>query len=138
MTDKKYRLFVIEDHEIMRETLRLLIRRSPHLEWVGEAGDGFEALENLARTPADVALVDISLPKMTGIELLGHLKTSYPGLKALIVSGHEEELYVRQALAAGAHGYLQKTRLFDALELAVETIMAGKIYVGETGRRMGY
>lgn len=136
MTEKTCRLFVIEDHEIMRETLQLLIRRLPALEWVGEAGDGYEALERLAETPADVALVDISLPGMNGIELIRHLKSQFPAMKTLIVSGHEEELYVRQALSAGAHGYLQKTHLFDALETAVKTVMSGKTYVGETGRRM--
>ena len=104
----KHRILIVEDHEVVRESFSELISLEPDLEVSGAVSSGTEALARLAEALPDIILVDISLPKMSGIDLLHRLRAQHPTLKALIVSGHERELYVRQAEQAGAAGYISK------------------------------
>lgn len=122
------RIFLIDDHAIMRASLRSLLEREPDLTVCGEAASAASALAHIATLEVDLALVDVSLPDMNGIELVGLLRIDYPDLVLVMLSGHVERTYVERAMQAGAHGYLvkgQSGKLVDALR----AIMEGKRYV---------
>jgi DNA-binding NarL/FixJ family response regulator len=122
------KIFIIEDHPVMRYTLSNFLRKTLHLEVCGAAATGAEALERLAEVEADLVLVDVLLPGMSGLELLYQLKERYPELLCLVLSGHGEELYIQHAFKAGARGYVLKG---DPPELkkAIETVRGGGTYL---------
>ena len=122
----KHRILIVEDHDVVRESFRELISMEPDLEVSGAVGSGTEALARLEDLLPDLVLVDISLPKMSGIDLVQRLSARHPALKTLIVSGHERELYIRQAEQAGAAGYVSK---HEAVETLLPTI---RRVLGET------
>jgi DNA-binding NarL/FixJ family response regulator len=101
------------------------------LEVIGEAGDGIELLEflNLIESAPQMAIVDISMPNLGGIEATAKIKSAYPGMKVLILSMHREKEYVRGALSAGADGYLLKEDANTELFLAIEKIRRGGVYI---------
>lgn len=127
------RVFIVEDHEDMRRVLIDFLGLAVGVEICGTASSGEEALESLQVTPADLAVVDVSLPGMSGIDLVEQLRGRHPGILCLMLSGHGEIRYVQQALDAGARGYVLKG---DARELphAIEDIMAGGTYLSEPVR----
>ena len=122
----KRRILIVEDHDVVRESFSELIAMEPDLEVFGAVGSGMEALARLEDLLPDLVLIDISLPKMSGIDLVQRLHARHPALKTLIVSGHERELYVRQARQAGAAGYVSK---HEAVETLLPTI---RRVLGET------
>ncbi|MDX1614862.1 MAG: response regulator transcription factor [Candidatus Promineifilaceae bacterium] len=131
-------ILIVEDHHQVAELLvRLLQRRSDH-RVIGVAASAEEALERLDRLSVesaggqlpDLALIDVSLPEMNGIELLQALQRSYPALPCLMLSGHKEGHYVQRSLAAGARGYVTKENPRILLE-GVRQVLAGQIFVGE-------
>jgi DNA-binding NarL/FixJ family response regulator len=101
-------IFLVEDHEIMREMLQEFLSDEPELTVVGAAENAEEALDTLDGVPVDLVLVDVSLPGMSGIDFVRTLKVRRPGLPCLMLSGHAEESYSRRAMEAGARGYLTK------------------------------
>ena len=115
----KRRIFIVEDHEVVRQSFSELISLEPDLEVSGAVGTGTEALARLAEALPDLVLVDVSLPKMSGIDLVQRLHVRHPALKTLVVSGHERDLYARQAEQAGASGYVSK---HEAVETLLPTI----------------
>lgn len=127
----KHRIFIVEDHPVIREAYKRLIRREPDLEIYGEAETGTAALVQIAETRPDLILLDVTLPDMSGIEVLKRLKASQPEVAVLIVSGQEEDLYARPAILAGARGYLDKFRLADVMTKAIRQILQGGFYVSE-------
>jgi DNA-binding NarL/FixJ family response regulator len=126
-----YKLFIVEDHPVMRSAYARLIKRHPDFEICGEAESGDQALKMIPNATPDLVMVDISLPGMNGIELLNCLKVSYPKLPTLVISGHEETLYAKLALQAGAKGYLVKVGLADVIIQAIRQVLRGELYMNE-------
>lgn len=122
-------IFLVDDHPIIRAGFRQLLDSEDEFVICGEADSGEEALKKIPDTEADLALVDISMNGMDGIELTRRLKESYPDLKVLIVSMHNEARYVEDALEAGASGYVLKDHVHSELQKAACEVLDGKTYL---------
>jgi DNA-binding NarL/FixJ family response regulator len=122
------RVFIVEDHQDMREVLQEYIGEAIGLVVCGTAGDAESALESLRDLDLDLVVVDVSLPGMSGIDLVKHLQDRSPDLPCLVLSGHGEPTYVARALGAGARGYVLKG---NARELpgAIQDVLAGETYL---------
>ncbi len=140
MTSKyTYRLVVADDDFVCRRAVKRILEEKRDLEVTGEAGDGLELLSflDLNKPIPQMAILDISMPKLGGIEATLKIKSAYPGMKVLILSIHREEEYVREALAAGADGYLLKEDADAELFSAIEKIRLGDIYVSSHLTKIG-
>ena len=126
---RRTRVIVIDDHPIVRRGLAQLVDSMPDLEVVGEAESYAQALEVLGRTPADVAVVDLSLDDSNGLDLLSEIRTRYPAIKTIVFSIHDAELYAPRALRAGAAGFVSKTQPCEDVLVAIRTLSQGEIYV---------
>lgn len=131
-TQGSLRILIADDHAIVREGLRrVLERRSP--DWtVTEAESGFEALEQLAQKAFDLAIFDLSMPGLNGIDLIRRVRAEYPRMPILMLSMHAEEQYAVRAFKAGANGYVTKDSASRELADAVRKVAAGGTYVSET------
>lgn len=123
------RVLITDDHTIVREGLRRILEASPDIEVAGEAADGAEALRFIADTLPDVVLMDISMPGMSGLELLDRLRVDHPGLPVLVLSMHKEEQFAVRSLKAGAAGYLTKDCAHEQLAQAILRVAAGGKYI---------
>ncbi|WP_159765652.1 response regulator [Streptomyces sp. HM190] len=103
------RILLADDHALVRRGVRLILEREPDLEVVAEAGDGAEAIEAARRQDIDLAVLDIAMPRMTGLQATRALATLKPGLRILMLTMHDNEQYLFQALKAGACGYVLKS-----------------------------
>jgi DNA-binding NarL/FixJ family response regulator len=131
------RILVVDDHPLMRKGLALTLEAESDMEVVAQAADAEEAMSIVEKQEVDVAVVDISLPGMSGLELIKHLQALRPGIKVLVVSRHDETLYAERAIRAGARGYVMKLEASDLIVGAVRRVMAGGIYVSaEINERM--
>lgn len=126
----RLRIFLVEDHDVMRRTLGKAIRQFADFALCGEAPSAEAALEQLGDSGAQLVLVDVSLPGMDGIELIRILREKYPHLLTLAVSGHDESVYAASALRAGARGYVMKGKLAKVIE-AIRHVRAGGVYASE-------
>jgi DNA-binding NarL/FixJ family response regulator len=124
-------IYIVDDHPLMRKGLAMTIEKEMGFEVCGQAESAEEALSEMIRLTPDAAVVDISLPGMNGIELIKNILHQLPGLKILVVSRHDEELYAERALRAGAKGYLMKLEATDVLVSALHQILKGNIYLSE-------
>ena len=106
----KTRILLADDHEVVREGLRMVLDSAPDLEVVAEAGDGAEAVELALAEDVDLAVLDVSMPRMTGLQAARELSQRKPELRVLMLSMHDNEQYFFEALKAGASGYVLKTR----------------------------
>lgn len=120
-------VFIVEDHAAVRRMMGKLIARAPDLSLCGEAASAEAALEQIQACEPHLVLVDISLPGMDGIELIGILHDRYPEILALAVSGHDESVYALPALRAGARGYVMKGAIVKVAE-AIHHVRQGGIY----------
>ena len=102
----KYRILVADDHALIRHGIRNLLGNNPALKVIGEVGDGEELLEFLRKTVPDLLVLDISMPKLTGIEAVSKVKKLYPEIKILMLTMHKNKQYFYHAMSAGADGYL--------------------------------
>lgn len=127
----KSRIYILEDHPIMRRGYKALINGEMDLEICGEAETAAEALENIPKAAPDLVIADISLDGMSGIEFIKRLQTQSPGLEVLVVSMHEESLYAERALHAGAAGYLMKTEAENRVIPAIRRVLTGRYSVSE-------
>jgi DNA-binding NarL/FixJ family response regulator len=123
------RVVLVDDHPIVLAGLTALIRSAPEMELVGEATSGMAAIALIRRTKPDVAVVDISIPEMTGLEVARQVIIEQPAIKVLVLTLHDESVLVQQALKAGVHGYLVKRSAADELIRAIRAIAAGGIYL---------
>jgi two-component system, NarL family, invasion response regulator UvrY len=123
------RILIVDDHAIVRRGLRELLSDVFHGAAFGEASDAREALEQLRKKEWDIALLDISLPGKSGLDLLKDLKAGWPGLPVLVVSAHPEDQFAVRALKAGAGGYMTKESAPEELAKAIRKILAGGRYV---------
>ena len=123
---KKTRIIIADDHSVVRSGLRLLLQSSPDFSVVAEAQDGDEAVTLVDRHKPDVVIMDISMPKLNGIEATGIMKQSNPDLKIIILTVHEDEEYVYQMLRAGASGYVLKSAGKKEIFAAIESALSGE------------
>lgn len=129
-----HQIYIAEDHAFMREAIRVCIQREPDLNVCGLAASSEDAARDLVDTQADVILIDMSLPKMSGTDLILMLLARQPGLRCLIYSGHGEVTYVERALKAGAWGYVLKGSP-DELLKAIRQVIGGEAYLSEVLRK---
>ena len=127
-------IFIVEDVAFVREAFAELINLEPDLSVVGGVATAEEALASLEDSDPDLVLVDISLPKMNGIELIRHLHTRSPELKTLVVTGHHENHYVRAALDAGANGFMMKGDA-EGIIHGIRQVLEGNEYLCDEVRR---
>jgi len=128
---KKDRVFVVDDHPIVRYGLGLLINGEKDLMVCGEAQNARAALESIQAAEATIIIVDISLNGPDGLDLLKELRTTYPHLPILILSMHDEFMYAERALRAGARGYVMKQDATETVLVALRRILNGEIYVSD-------
>jgi two-component system response regulator NreC len=129
MSGATIRMMLVEDHQIVREGLRALLRSEKDIVVVGEAGDGNEALALAERHRPDVVVMDVSIPGPGGIDVTKRLKTSLPETRVVMLSIHEDPPTVDRAFRAGAHGYVLKGRGVACLCEAIRTVMRGEMYL---------
>lgn len=127
----KARILIVDDHTIVRQGIAQLVNREPDLDVCEEAGDADSAMAVLARTPVDLAIVDISLPGTSGIELVKLIRDAHPQLPVLVMSMHDEALYSDRAFRAGAKGYVMKQEATEKLLAAIRKILNGGVYVSD-------
>jgi len=126
---KKTRVVLADDHPITLAGLRMLIEADEHLELVGEATSGPQALDAILASKPDVAILDISLPQMNGIALARHLARECPSVGVVALTSHEDRSYLEQALEAGVRGYVLKKSTAACLLLAVRGVHVGGLYI---------
>lgn len=125
----KRRIFLVDDHPMIRERLTELINRETDLHVSGEAETAAAARDALKANSADLALVDLSLKGSSGIELLKDLRIELPDLKMLVLSMHDESLYAERVLRAGARGYITKQEASTLVLTAIRKVLAGGVYL---------
>ncbi|HKP97286.1 MAG TPA: response regulator transcription factor [Fibrobacteria bacterium] len=127
----KARIYLVDDHPLVLSGLANLIREQPDMSVVGEADDAQKAMEGFKATSPDIALVDISLKGMDGLELIKHAKARFPSLAILVLSMHDESLYAERAIRAGAGGYIMKQEAAEKVVVAVRRILDGETYLSD-------
>jgi DNA-binding NarL/FixJ family response regulator len=123
------RILLVDDQQLLRRGLAMLLSTVPGIDVVGEAADGREALAVLSRDRPDVVLADVRMPGMGGIELVGRCREEHPGLPVLLLTTFDDEPVVRGALAAGAAGFLLKDTSTDALAEAIRSVADGGMVI---------
>ena len=129
---KPTRVLLADDHSLIRIGVRTLVEQLGGMEVVGEASDGRMALEMIKKHYPDLVLMDIGMAGMNGLEATARVTKDFPGVKVIILSMHATEEYVWQALRAGACGYLLKDSGLSELELAINAVMKGEMYLTPT------
>jgi len=125
---RKLRILLADDHKLMRSGLRLLLERQPDITVVAEADDGREAVEKTASLKPDVAVLDIAMPNLNGIEACLQITQSNPAIAIVMLSMHSDESYVLRALKAGARAYLLKDSAESDLVRAIHAVAEGKSF----------
>lgn len=129
MDDYKIRVIVADDHDIIRAGIKNILRNYPTYEVVAEAANGEEVVEKVQEHKPDILLLDISMPKFSGLDAIEQVKYVSPQTKILIITVHKSNAYIMKAFEAGAKGYLQKERAGEELMNALSKISAGDIYL---------
>jgi DNA-binding NarL/FixJ family response regulator len=122
-------ILIVDDHAIVREGLKRIIEGTGDGWTVAEASGGFQALELLRRQPIDLAIVDLSMPGMSGLDLIKRIRSEFPATGVLVLSMHAEEQYALRAFKAGANGYVTKDGAATELVTAVRKVAGGGAYV---------
>lgn len=128
---KKRRVFLVDDHPIVRHGLSVLINQQPDLAVCGEAEFAYQAADAAATAKMDAMIVDISLKGVSGLELIKTLKAKHPAVPVLVVSMHDEVLYAERALRAGARGYVMKYEATEKVVAALREVLSGRLYLSE-------
>ena len=126
---QKHKIFIVDDHPIVRKGLTQLINQEADLVVCGEAESAHEALDVLKKLKPDLAIVDISLQGIDGIELIKTMKVRYADLPVLVVSMHDESIFAERALRAGARGYIMKQEAIEKMMEAIRRVLKGDIYI---------
>jgi len=122
-------VLLIEDHALVRSGIRSLLERAGGLVVVGEAADGREGVRLKRDLAPDIAVVDVGMPNLNGIEAMRQMRAESPATRVLMLSMHADREYVYQALSAGAAGYVLKSAAFGELLSAIQTVLAGRRYL---------
>ncbi|HSB03578.1 MAG TPA: response regulator transcription factor [Thermodesulfobacteriota bacterium] len=126
---KTFSIVIAEDHTILREALKALLSSHPDLRVVGEAADGLEAIRCAQVHTPDLVLIDLSMPRMNGLQAIKEIKSLAPQTKVVVLTVHKAEQYVRSALEAGADGYLLKEDGSTEFLIAIRHILDGRRYL---------
>jgi DNA-binding NarL/FixJ family response regulator len=126
---KKIQILLADDHAVVRQGFRLILNAQPDMEVVGEAGSGGEAVEAAERLKPDVVVMDVAMPNLNGIEATRRISRSVPRARILALSMHNDAVYVREILRAGARGYLLKESFDKDLLAAVRSLAKGQGYI---------
>jgi DNA-binding NarL/FixJ family response regulator len=133
----KHKVFIVDDHPLVRQGLALIINQQTDLTVCGEAGDVSQALSSIADCKPDIAIVDLTLENSSGIRLIEELMHHKAGLSVLVFSMHDESIYAERCLKAGAKGYIMKQEPPAKVLVALRKILNGDIYVSESlGERL--
>jgi DNA-binding NarL/FixJ family response regulator len=140
--DRKHRVFIVDDHPLVREGLSNLINEQADLVVCGEAEDAAQALAGIGVARPDLALIDISLKTASGLELVKDLGVHFPAVALIVLSMHDDLLYAERALRAGARGYVMKRETTKDVLTAIRRVLQGDVYVSERvmtamARRLG-
>jgi DNA-binding NarL/FixJ family response regulator len=134
---RKSRVFIVDDHPLVREGLANLINAQNDLVVCGEAGDSARAIAGIVKARPHVALIDISLKNESGLELVKHLASQFPQVALIVLSMHDETLYAERALRAGARGYVMKREASKSVLASIRRVLEGGVYVSErVGNRL--
>jgi DNA-binding NarL/FixJ family response regulator len=125
----KLRVYLADDHAVVRSGLKALINAQPDMEVSGEAGDGRTACDQVQELQPDVVVMDVSMPKLNGAQATVQLKQACPKVKVLALTVHEDKGYLRLLLEAGASGYVLKRAAAEDLIHAIRTVAAGGLYL---------
>ena len=129
---RKIKVLIAEDHTILRQSLVILFSQQEQIEVTGEAADGQEAYRKIISLKPDIALLDISMPQLNGIDLALKLRQEAPEVKTVILTMHKSEEFVTRALRAGVRGYVLKDNALEELIQCIETVYRGQIYLSQS------
>lgn len=129
------KVMIADDHGIVRSGITLLLERQPDIDVIGEAGDGAEALKLAVDRKPDVAILDISMPKLTGLQAAREIKQQAPDVNVLLLSMHDDERYLYEALRVGAGGYVLKRAADQDLVRAVRAVNDGEPFLTDDAQR---
>lgn len=136
VVESQARIFLLDDHPLVRTWLMQLIEQQPDLSVCGEAGTSAKVAGQIAAAAPDMAIIDLALPDGSGLDLIRQLKKSMPQLKMLVFSMHDERLYAERALRAGAAGYVMKRATAEELIDSIYRVLRGKIAVSRAVDRL--
>jgi len=125
-------VLIADDHAMLRSGLKQALAEDRRIRTVGEAGTGQQTLDMLRQGEWDLLILDINMPERSGLDILKHVKTGFPGLRVLVLSGFPERQYAVNVLRAGASGYLTKDSAAEEFMKAVGTIIQGRRYISPT------
>ena len=128
---QKLNVVLADDHKLLRSGLKLLLQRNPDCVVVGEAADGEQTIQLFQQLEPDLLLLDLSMPKMDGLDCLREIKSRWPGAKVIVLTMHEDENYIKQAMQAGAAAYVHKSAADTDLFKAIEAVQAGQLYLSQ-------
>jgi DNA-binding NarL/FixJ family response regulator len=131
MTSQKAKVYIVDDHPLVREWLTNLIHQQPDFLVCGEAETAADAFQAITTLKPDVAIVDISLKEGSGLELIKNVKGNCPAVPVIVLSMHDESLYAERAIRAGARGYIMKRETTKRIIDAIRTVLGGKLYLSE-------
>jgi DNA-binding NarL/FixJ family response regulator len=126
---QKYRIVIAEDYTILREGLRALVSSNPAFEVAGEAADGREAIGYVEKMKPDLVLMDLSMPRMNGMDAIREIKRRSPKTKILVLTVHKTEEYILATFKVGADGYVLKDATHSELAMAIKTVLSGRHYI---------
>jgi DNA-binding NarL/FixJ family response regulator len=126
---QKKRILLAEDHRLLREGLKAILSSEQHLEVIGEAEDGIQAVHLVEKNLPDLVLLDLSMPRMSGLSVIREIKSRFPETKILALTIHESDEYVLEAFKSGADGYCLKDATRNELMMAISSVLSGKTYI---------
>src|SRR3954454_22241776 len=129
MTSNKIRIMLADDHSVVRQGFKMILSAQPDMEVVGEASNGVEAVQQAEKWKPDVAVIDVTMPELNGIEATRRIAEISPRTRVLALSMHKDAVYVREILRAGARGYLLKDSIDTDMLAAVRAVAAGQGYL---------
>ena len=125
------RILFVDDHALFRQGLRNLLQENGNFEIVAECSDSMTAIDQIRALQPDVALVDISMPEVSGVALLQHLRKEGNSTPIIMLTMHEDPIWCRRAVEAGANGYLLKGEAFDELFTGIKLVLSGQKYISK-------
>ncbi len=129
MSDKKLRILLGDDHAVLRAGLRVLLNLEEDIEVVGEAADGEEVVEMVEKILPDLVLLDLTMPKLSGLECIERILEKHPTTKILVLTMHDDEEYMKAVIRAGGKGYVLKKAADVELLSAIRTVSRGELYI---------
>jgi DNA-binding NarL/FixJ family response regulator len=123
------KVIIADDHKIMRDGLRSLLAQQKGIDIIGEAEDGRKAVKLALKLKPDIIIMDLSMPKLNGIDAISEISSSAPEVKSLALSMHKDKRFISRALKEGASGYVLKDCAFEELNVAIKTVLSGQIYL---------